>query len=102
MIQLFCQLLIIGLIVFFACESRAVEGGNGLFAGSDVAVMQLARSSVSQDQAAAIARHSTGGRVLAVNAQNRDGHVVYLVRVLLTDGRVVVVQVDGRSGQIRR
>ena len=39
----------------------------------------------------------TGGRVLDVRTTNRAGQIVYEVKVLLDDGRVRVVRVDGKG-----
>jgi len=49
---------------------------------------------MSQDQAAAKVREQTGGRVLHVKTGSQDGATVYLVKVLLPDGRVRVVTVS--------
>jgi hypothetical protein len=46
-----------------------------------------------QDEAAAQARADTGGRVLNVTTSTQDGSEVFLVKVLLPDGRVTVVTV---------
>lgn len=59
--------------------------------------MQLAQSEISSDQAAAIARRATGGRVLKVK---RKGGV-YHVRVLLDGDRVRKVHVDARTGRVQ-
>ncbi len=56
---------------------------------------------IGPDQAAAIARAQTGGRVLDVQAQPPGGQAAYAVRVLLDAGRVRTIVVDGQSGQIR-
>ncbi|MFT4563591.1 MAG: putative membrane protein YkoI [Gammaproteobacteria bacterium] len=48
---------------------------------------------VSQDKAAAQAREDTGGRVLDVKTTVQDGNTIYLVKVLLPDGRVRVISV---------
>lgn len=58
---------------------------------------QLAQSEISSDQAAAIARRATGGRVLKVK---RKGGV-YHVRVLLDGDRVRKVHVDARTGRVQ-
>jgi len=50
---------------------------------------------MSQDEAAAKVREATGGRVLDVRAQTRDGVPVYIVKVLLPDGRIRVMTVGG-------
>lgn len=61
----------------------------------------LAQTKISQGQAVTFARQATGGRVLDVQTQNRGGRVVYLVKVLMPDGRVHIVAVDAETGQIR-
>jgi uncharacterized membrane protein YkoI len=48
---------------------------------------------LSQDQAAAKVREDTGGRILGVEAGAQDGLTVYIVKVLLPDGRVREVTV---------
>ncbi len=54
---------------------------------------------IGPDQAAAIVRDFTGGRVLGVRAVQRDGRVVYRVKVL-KNGHVRIYNVDGSSGNI--
>lgn len=61
----------------------------------------LAQARIGQGQAVAFARQATGGRVLDVQTQNVSGRIVYLVKVLMPDGRVRIVAVDGETGQIR-
>ncbi len=54
---------------------------------------------IGPDQAAAIVRELTGGRVLGVRAVQRNGRVVYRVKVL-KDGYVRIYHVDGSSGNV--
>jgi hypothetical protein len=61
-------------------------------------VVNLA-ADIGPDQAAAIVRDLTGGRVLGVRAVQRDGRVVYRVKVL-KNGHVRVYNVDGNSGNV--
>ena len=56
---------------------------------------------VGSNEAAAIARSQTGGRVLDVRRSTEDGRPCYLVRLLLADGRVRIVVVDAESGKAR-
>ncbi len=59
-------------------------------------VSLLAQSAgISQDEAAAQVRAATGGRVLDVRTQVEDGVSVYIVKVLLPDGRIRIVTVGG-------
>lgn len=54
---------------------------------------------LDRDQAAARVQQSTGGRVLAVEAAERNGQPVYRVRVLTPSGevRVVIVEAGARG-----
>lgn len=70
--------------------SLGTLGGTG---DPDAGRLRLAQASIGPDQAAAIARERTGGRVLGVQWGERGGAPVYLVRVLMPDGRVTVVPV---------
>ena len=56
---------------------------------------------IGPDQAAAIARARTGGRVLDVQALPAGEQAAFAVRILLDAGRVRTIVVDGQSGQIR-
>lgn len=59
-------------------------------------VLLLVQSAgISQDEAAAQVRAATGGRVLDIRTQVEDGVSVYIVKVLLPDGRIRVVTVGG-------
>ena len=57
---------------------------------------------LSSSEAAAIVREETGGRVLGVKSEKRDGTRVYRVKVLLPKGRVRYYAVDRRTGRIVR
>ena len=55
------------------------------------------------DAAAAAVRRATGGRVLSVQAGERNGQPGYWVKVLFDeDGRVQTLWVDGRTGRVER
>ncbi|MCG3201076.1 MAG: hypothetical protein NFCOHLIN_00938 [Gammaproteobacteria bacterium] len=58
----------------------------------------VAQAAVSPDQAAAMARKQTGGRVLGVDWGDNGGQPVYMVRVLMPDGsiRVVAIPASGK------
>lgn len=60
--------------------------------------LMLAQAAVSPDQAAAMARKRTGGRVLGVDWGDNGGQPVYMVRVLMPDGsiRVVAIPASGK------
>lgn len=57
------------------------------------AVAQAADANAAAQQAAS----ATGGRVLDVQSASAGGQPVYVVRVLLPDGRVKVVRIDGAT-----
>jgi uncharacterized membrane protein YkoI len=61
-----------------------------------VDVQRLAERRVSLDQAVAIVQRQTGGKVLDARPQG-DG---YRVKVLTRGGDVIVVFVDGRTGDV--
>lgn len=54
---------------------------------------------VSRDDAAATVQKATGGRVLAVEKTERDGRVVWRVKVLTPQGEVKVVLIDAATGR---
>ena len=56
----------------------------------------------SADEAAALVRAASGGRILGVRLDNEARPAVYHVKVLLDGGRVRVYLVDASSGQILR
>lgn len=67
-----------------------------------VAVRLLAQTqgSVSADEAAALVRSATGGRILDVRLDEDARPPVYRVKVLLEGGRVRTYRVDARTGRI--
>ncbi len=54
----------------------------------------LGASAVDSRAAARVAAEMTGGRVVDVQTGRAGGRVVYVVKVLLGDGRVKVIHVD--------
>jgi uncharacterized membrane protein YkoI len=57
---------------------------------------ESASAQISADQAAAVARSATGGRVLKVELKGR----AYQIRVLLDGKRIRNVRVDAQTGQL--
>ncbi len=55
---------------------------------------------VSRDDAAAVAQKNSGGRVLAVEKTNIDGHSVWRVKVLTPQGEVKILLVDAANGRL--
>jgi len=58
-------------------------------------------AAVDGSTAARIVERRTGGKVLSVNRQEKKGRVVYRVKVLLPEGRVRTMTVDGETGGIQ-
>ena len=63
-------------------------------------LLAQAAPSVSADQAAALVRAQSGGRILDLRLENRARPPVYRVKVLLDGGRVRVYRVDASTGKI--
>jgi uncharacterized membrane protein YkoI len=58
------------------------------------------KNELSLDQAAARVRKETGGRVLSARTQNRNGHTVHRIKVLMPSGHVKIVRVDAATGKM--
>jgi len=56
---------------------------------------------IDADQAAAIARHASGGRVLSLKPVERRQGPAYRAKVL-HDGRVRLLYIDARDGHLQR
>ena len=54
---------------------------------------------VSRDDAAAMAQQATGGRVLSVDQSQREGRLVWRVKLLTPRGEVIVVLIHTASGR---
>lgn len=68
-------------------------------ARTEVSAARLIAATAGDAGAAAQqAAATTGGRVLDVQRGVTGGRVVYFVKVLLDDGRVKMVRIDGPSG----
>jgi hypothetical protein len=69
---------------------------------ADRIVLAQGTPAVSADEAAALVRQSSGGRILGVRRVDTASGPAYHVKVLLDGGRVRVYVVDAGSGQILR
>lgn len=58
----------------------------------------LLLAGIGPSEAAAMVAQRTGGKVLKVTLEERDGREVYRVKVLLPEGRIKTVFVDKDSG----
>ena len=79
-----------------------VGPGSGAWAATTSGALRLvqATAGVSAEEAAALVRAASGGRILSVRSDETAGSPVYHVKVLLDGGRVRVYLVDKNSGQI--
>lgn len=96
-----CKGALLGLtlcLLGFGAPARSTPLGGR--APQALVLLAQRQDAIGPDQAAAVARKVTGGRVLAVTPAKRHGAVVYKVRVLLPDGRVRVVIIDAKSGRV--
>jgi hypothetical protein len=62
------------------------------------AVGPLLLADVSAAQAGSLAAKRTGGKVLKVSEEERNGRRVYRVKVLLPEGRVKTLFIDSKTG----
>ncbi len=75
------------------CSIAAVDAGARV---APVGLLLAQSGQLSQDEAAAKVRRDTGGRILGVQAGTQDGLTIYIVKVLLPDGRVREVTVRSK------
>jgi len=77
-----------------------VAGAQAAAGPGGALLLVQATPGVSAEEAAALVRGASGGRILSVRSDGAAGSPVYHVKVLLDGGRVRVYLVDGNSGQI--
>lgn len=58
-------------------------------------------AALTGSDAARMVERKTGGKVLAVSEEERDGKRVYRVKVLLPEGRIRTLFIDRDSGAVR-
>lgn len=94
-----------GALVFASvcCVGLAAPQGIARAAATRHALLLTqAAPAISADQAAAMVRQSSGGRILGVRRVDTASGPAYRVKVLLDGGRVRVFVVDAGSGEILR
>jgi len=92
----------IGLAVLLAAALR-VEGASSDSPPSPPAtprVIVLTAASMSMDQAVKMAEQRFHARVVKAEAEQENGHKVYVLRLLSEAGRVWTVRVDAASGAL--
>ncbi|NIP71982.1 MAG: PepSY domain-containing protein [Gammaproteobacteria bacterium] len=79
---------------------KAARAWRGVAPGASAAVLIAAQKTVTDEEAAELARRATGGRVLSVKRAARDGRTLYRVKVLTRGGVVRSVFVDPQTGEV--
>lgn len=83
-----------------ACIAAAALAGGAYVRGAAPAQLQVATAggAVSMDQAVRMVEQRYHARVVKAQAEQDNGHTVYLLRLLNDSGRVWTVRVDAASG----
>ena len=93
----------IGLAVLLAAGLRAEEASSDSPPPPPTAtprVSALTAASMSMDQAVKMAEQRFHARVVKAEAEQENGHVVYVLRLLNEAGRVWTVRVDAANGAL--
>lgn len=72
-----------------------------LIAGAPAVADSHDTQAVSLDDAIALVRQKSGGKVLRAETKRQNDHSAHEIRVLTDDGHVRTYVVDGRNGKIR-
>lgn len=81
-------------------DEQRQSGGIAVISDQSPAYFSQARDGVSLDQAAAMVRRQTGGRIIKASSRSSNGRTVHFIRVLTPDGKVFTVRVDARTGRV--
>lgn len=87
-------------VLIVACLGSALTPLSALADVGGARLVVQAAGSVGADEAAALVRRASGGRILDVRLDETARPPVYRVKVLLEGGRVRVYRVDARTGRI--
>lgn len=101
--RLLCLLVLLGVSLAPHADA-ATRGHSGLASGGwhqplDQGAHPLAEERVSLDQAAAMVRRQTNGRIIKASTRRSNGRAIHHIRVLTRDGKVFTVRVDATSGR---
>lgn len=91
----------VALVIMTAALTMGITGADAE-ARAAGAALHLAQSppAVSADEAAAVVRAASGGRILDVRLTGDSKRPIYRVKVLLDGGRVRVYHVDASNGRL--
>jgi uncharacterized membrane protein YkoI len=96
-LMLLASLLVAGLLLAVPAGAAKPKSGGNDRAASDNA--PAARpDAISKDEAVAMVRARTGGKVLRAERVGEQGRAAYRIRVLTPDGRVREHRVDATTG----
>lgn len=90
------MLLAAVLVAMPAAAAKPKSDGNGRPAGEHAA--DARPEAISKDEAVAMVRARTGGKVVRAERSSQQGRVVYRIRVLTKEGRVREYRVDAATG----
>lgn len=90
-------MLLAGLLVAVPVgAAKQKSRGNGSVPAEDAPAAQP--EAISKDEAVAMVRARTGGKVLRAERGSNQGRAAYRIRVLTPDGRVREYRVDATTG----
>ena len=84
------------LVAVPVAAAKPESGGKGRAAAENAPAARP--DAISKDQAVAMVRARTGGKVLRAERVGEQGRVAYRIRVLTADGRVREYRVDATTG----
>jgi uncharacterized membrane protein YkoI len=92
--------LVLAALMGVAGLAAQAEAAGAAGAAGRALLLAQGGSALGADEAAALVRSASGGRILGVRRVNGARGPAYEVKVLLDGGRVRVYVVDATSGQI--
>ncbi len=94
---------IIGFLILFFVDVTPSAAVPSVFVQSKSALWILLADNtgkVSADEAAKIAAKVSGGKVISSETGEIRGEKVYLIKVLMSDGKIRIIRIKAASGEI--
>lgn len=88
---------VLALVALLAGPALAPAGAGG----TARAQQSLVREGLSEDDAVALVRQQTDGKVIRVDRSGDGASLVYRIRVVTPDGRLREYRVDAATGRVR-
>lgn len=98
--QIFWTIIGSGLISSLLIGAATAKTLSSASTAGPMQLAQAQQNGISKSQAADIAKAAYGGKVLKVEETSQGGQKVYRVKLLLSEGRIKIVTVNGRSGNV--